>query len=220
MKCLLLLPLLLVSMQGVTKPIVSFNGFKWDTHVSTIKKAHKAYRDLGIESHMFRYILSYNFKKLNGQSEYLGEYPLESKAFYFKDGCENDRAKCLLNQGIYTLANPANIDLNKLINQYKATYTYVGATVQPYSFRLDGMRDLPAKKDRYVFEGNYGGAILIETLTPSRDDRSIILGRDYHKDVVQDVDIKYLNRENGQPHINRVKELLRNTKSVNKVNDF
>ncbi|MDC9563385.1 MULTISPECIES: hypothetical protein [unclassified Pseudoalteromonas] len=202
------------------KPILSFNGFKWDTHISTIKKAHKSHRDLGLETDFRGYFLSYDFEDTNGKGEYLGEYPLKRKTFYFKDGCKNDLAKCLLETGIYTLANPANVDLYELFSQYEAVYTYIGATVQPHNYRLDGMRDLPAKKNRYVFEGNYGGAVIIETLTPSRDDRSIIVRRDYYKGVVQQVTIKYLNRENGLPHIKSVKKLLRNTKSINKVNDF
>lgn len=217
---LFLLPLVFFSIQGATKPILSFNGFKWGTHISSIKKAHKSYRELGLETDFGGYFLSYDFEKLNGKSEYLGEYPLDSKTFYFKENCQNDRAKCFLNTGIYTLANPTNIDLNKLINKYKSIYTYIGATEQPYSYKLDGIRDLPVIKERYVFDGTYGGVVLIEVNTPNRDDKAFTTGTKYQKGVVDTVLIKYLEREEGSHYITEVKELMRNTKSINKVNDF
>lgn len=220
MKRLFILPLVFFSIQGATKPIVSFNGFKWDTHISTIKKAHKSYQELGLERDFRGYFLSYDFDKLKGESEYLGDYPLKSKTFYFKDNCKNDTAKCFLNTGIYTLANPANIDLNKLINKYKSVYKYIGATEQPHSYKLAGVKHLPGRKDRYVFEGDYGGAVIIETLTPDRDDTDILTSKKYYKGVIEDIYIKYLDRNTGLPHLKSLKKLLRNTKSINKVNDF
>lgn len=202
------------------KPILSFNGFKWDTHISSIKKAHKSHRDLGLETDFGGHFLSYDFEETNGKGEYLGEYPLKRKTFYFKDECPKDVTKCLLTGGIYTLKNPENIDLNKLINKYKSAYTYIGATEQPYNYKLDGTRDLSGIKDRYVFDGTYGGVVLIEVITPSRDGRAFSIGKEYHKGIVEDVSIRYLERENGSHYIVELKELQRNTQSINKVNDF
>lgn len=205
------------------KPVISFNDFKWDTHVSDISKAHKAYRELGLELDYFKEsFLMYDFSRLknSNRAELLGNYPLESKTFYFKNKCKEDSKECLLTSGTYTLANPESIDLNELINKYKAIYTYVGVTTQSHYYSVDGVSGLHANKVRYIFVGNYGGTVLIELIIPEHSYDAILTDDVYVEGVPHTIDIRYLNRELGKPYIEEYKKLIKNTKSIQKVNKF
>ncbi len=198
------------------KPIISFNGFKWGTNLTEIRKAHKAHQELGVERPFFMGFLLYDFTHLKNseRAEFLGDYPLESKTFYFHAGCEKTD-ECLLNSGTYTLANPSSVDVNELINKYKGIYNYIGATREKYNGESFDLHATQVIIKRYIFQGNYGGAVLIEV-----DHKSRITMGEIGKASVSKINIRYLNRDRGVPYVEEYNKLLKNTESIKKVNDF
>lgn len=198
------------------KPIISFNGFKWGTNLTEIRKAHKAHQELGVEQPFFMGFILYDFKRFKDskRAEYLGDYPLESKVFYFNEGCE-EMDECFLISGAYTLANPSSVDVNELINKYKGTYNYIGATREKLNSKKFDLHATQVIIKRYIFQGNYGGAVFIEV-----DHKSRVTGGEIGKASVSQINVRYVNREIGVPYVEEYNKLLKNTESIKKVNDF